>query len=147
MEKVKLTKGLADLLEAQLNEAAIHINSKDHEDISHFLIATMFSATEKPISYDRFFSGAYTDLLYSLGNMKYIDALRVGYEVEATLEEEYIEAWELEIHRLEALLREEGHSLDPADCHYNQGRLDESRDSLASFKHYLQRKKAQGISE
>lgn len=147
MEKVKLTKGLADLLEAQLNEVSIHIHSKDHEDISHFLITTMFSYETRPKSYNKFFSGAYTDLLSSLGDMKYIDTLRVGYEVEATLEEEYIEAWELEIHRLKALLREEGHSLDPADCHYNQGRLDESRGSLASFKNYLKRKEAQGISE
>ncbi|ATN94434.1 hypothetical protein BSP9_085 [Bacillus phage BSP9] len=147
MEKIKLTRQLADLLEAQLAEVSIHINSKDHEDISHFLITTMFSYEQRPKRYNKFFSGAYTDLLSSLGDMKYIDALRVGYEVETTLEEEYIEAWELEIRRLETLLREEGHSLDPADYHYNQGRLDESRDSLASFKHYLQRKEAQETSE
>ncbi|AGY47458.1 hypothetical protein Grass_193 [Bacillus phage Grass] len=147
MEKIKLTRQLADLLEAQIAEVSVHINSKDPEVISHFLITTMFNYEQRPKRYNKFFSGAYTDLLSDLGDIKYIDALRVGYEVETNLEEEHIEAWELEIHRLEALLQEENHFFDPADCHYNQGRLDASRDSLASFKQYLQRKEAQETSE
>lgn len=147
MEKIKLTRQLADLLEAQLAEVSIHINSKDHEDISHFLITTMFSYEQRPKRYNKFFSGAYTDLLSSLGDMKYIDALRVGYEVETTLEEGYTEAWERQAEHFQKKLKQEATLPNSKEYWYYKGRRDEALESLETFKMYLKQKDERESSE
>ncbi|UPI13444.1 hypothetical protein [Bacillus phage SBSphiJ7] len=147
MEKVKLTRQLADLLEAQLAEVSIHINSKDHEDISHFLITTMFSYEQRPKRYDKLFSGAYTDLLSNLGDMKYIDALRVGYEIETTLEEEYTEAWERQAEHFQKKLKQEATLPNSKEYWYYKGRRDEALESLETFKTYLKQKDERESSE
>lgn len=147
MEKVKLTRQLADLLEAQLAEVSIHINSKDHEDISHFLITTMFSYETRPERYNKFFSGTYTDLLSSLEDMEYIDALRVGYEVKTTLEEEYIEAWERQAEHVQKKLKQEATIPKSKEYWYYKGRRDEALASLETFKMYLKQKDEREISE
>ncbi|UPI12207.1 hypothetical protein [Bacillus phage SBSphiJ2] len=147
MEKIKLTRQLADLLEAQLAEVSIHINSKNHEDISHFLITTLFSYEQRPKRYNKFFSGAYTDLLSSLGDMKYIDALRVGYEVETTLEEEYTEAWERQVEHFQKKLKQEATLPNSKEYWYYKGRRDEALESLETFKTYLKQKDERESSE
>lgn len=92
MEKVKLTKSQAETLEAQIAKAADWLCDSDMKVISEFLIRMKLAPNSKDYPY--WFGGEFKEIEFPYSFVTYVDALRVGYEVELTLEERISEEFD-----------------------------------------------------
>lgn len=89
MEKVKLTKRQAETLKVQISKAAEYLCNDDKKVVSEFLIRMRLAPDSKDYAF--WFGGEFKEIEFPCSFVTYVDALRVGYEVELSLEEELLE--------------------------------------------------------
>ncbi|QFG05905.1 hypothetical protein 276BB001_67 [Bacillus phage 276BB001] len=135
MEKVKLTKSQAETLEAQIAKAADWLCDSDMKVISEFLIRMKLAPNSKDYPY--WFGGEFKEIEFPYSFVTYVDALRVGYEVESTLEDKLMEYFDEE-YNFTLDQRESSHEFSTQE--YWRGRSVSISDMKRKVQRYLEKK-------
>ncbi|QFG05208.1 hypothetical protein 019DV002_66 [Bacillus phage 019DV002] len=135
MEKVKLTKSQAETLEAQIAKAADYLCDGDMKVISEFLIRMKLAPNSKDYPY--WFGGEFKEIEFPYSFVTYVDALRVGYEVELTLEDKLMKYFDEE-YNFTLDQRESSHEFSTQE--YWRGRSVSISDMKRKVQRYLEKK-------
>ncbi|QQO40414.1 hypothetical protein 268TH004_69 [Bacillus phage 268TH004] len=135
MEKVKLTKSQAETLEAQIAKAADWLCDSDMKVISEFLIRMKLAPNSKDYPY--WFGGEFKEIEFPYSFVTYVDALRVGYEVELSLEEKLLERFGKEH---ECAIEEIKNSLNHSSKEYWRGKAVAFNNAKDIVQDYLKEK-------
>lgn len=143
MDKVRVSKRQAALLSRQFKETAVFLGTSEPNTVHLFLIQTALSPQERSDYYRQFFVDIDCDeLLSELGMVTtYIDALRKGYEVQVTLEEDFEDRFKERVERYDKELSSYNALTEESEYRYTEGQRDEARNCLLVFEEYLKAKK------